>query len=199
MAIINALIPSASADVVAIFPEASTIRIPGAPSIFDIPGFIPVQVFADARPMRAQISEPSRYMAHPLEDGAQVTDHRIILPTEISISFILRPESYRVTYQLIKQAYLAAVRFAVQTKTDTYTGMYISDIPHEEDPALFDTVTMIIQFREVQFFAAQIQALSGSDVLDALDGSTVDRGEQSATGAGADPGSTLFRVFGGLL
>lgn len=209
MAIINALIPSASADVVAIFPEGPTLtlpatfgglNLPGLPDNIEIPGFIPVQVFAGARPMRATISEPSQFMTHPLESGAKISDHRIIQPVEISISFIMEPENYRLTYHLIKQAFINALRFSVQTRTTTYTGMYISDIPHEEDPALFDTITMIIQFREVQIFRADVQELA--DVLDPRDASTVDRGQQTPgtpTDGQNDRGSTLFRVFEGLL
>lgn len=196
MAIINALIPSASADVVAVFPEVGEISVGG---VVDIPGFIPAQVFADARPVRVQVSEPAQFMAHPLETGANVTDHRIILPTEVAISFILEPENYRNTYLLMQQAYLAAFRFAIQTKTSTYTGMYISDLPHEEDPALFDTISMTVQFREVQFFQAQRQPLGENDVVDPIDASTVNRGSQSpqtpSTGIN-DAGSTLFRLFG---
>lgn len=198
MAIIDALIPQASADVVAIFPEVDGIDIP---LIGEIPGFIPVQVFNDARPMRAEISEPAQFMTHPLESGAQVTDHRIILPVEISITFILRPEAYRLTYQLIRQAFLREQRFSIQTKTSTYTGMYIADMPHQEDPAYFDTVTMVIQFREVQFFDAQLRTLADADVIDAEDASTLNRGEQlpgTPSVEQAAEGSRLYRVFRGF-
>ncbi len=196
MALIDALIPSASADIVAIFPEAQEVDVFG---LVTVPGFIPLQVFEDARPMRVQVSEPSKYMNHPLEDATIVTDHRIILPVEITISFILRPENYRNTYLLIRQAYLSAFRFSVQTKANTYTGMYISDIPHEEDPAFFDTITMVVQFREVQFFQAQSQLLSDSNVINAIDASTISRGEQlpsSSTASQDDQGSVLFQAFG---
>lgn len=159
MPIINALIPSASADVVAIFPEGPPQRvgipnpldIPGVPADVEVPLFIPVQLFEGARPMRATISEPSQFMTHPLEDSTRVSDHRIIGPVEISISFILEPEQYRLTYQLIRQAFINAIRLSIQTKATTYTGMYIADMPHEEDPALFDTITMIVQFRRCRY------------------------------------------------
>ena len=201
MGIVSALIPTASADVVAIYPEAETIRIPGVPSVFDIPGFIPVQVFDGARPMRVQVSQPSQFMTHPVEDGSQVTDHRIILPVELTMTMILEPDQYRLTYQLIKQAYLLALRFSVQTKADTFTGMYISDIPHEEDPALFDTITMVIQLREVQFFPAQPQLLSTANVENPIDSSIIQQGEQvinNTTPEQNNRGSALFQLLGGL-
>ncbi len=202
MTIISALIPRASADVVAIFPEAPPVPVPGLASFFDIPGFIPFQLFEGARPMRVQVSEPSQFMTHPLESGAKITDHRIVQPVELTLSMILTPRDYRLTYQLIRQTYLNTIRLSVQTKVTTYTGMYIADMPHEEDPALFDTITLILQLREVQIFRTDERLLAGSSVLNPADASTVGRGEQTASGANDGQngsGSTLFRVFGGLL
>lgn len=210
MAVIDALIPSASSDVVAIFPETDPIDLPdigefnlpgiGAlPSLTSLPGFIPVQVFGDARPTRVQVSEPSRFMVHPLESGGNITDHRVIDPVELSIQFIFRPETFRTTYFLIRQAFRAALRFSIQTKTNTYTGMYMADIPHEETVELFDTISMIILFREVQFFDAQLQQLAPSNVVNDVDASTVFRGEQqsSTPSAGQESrGSVLFETFG---
>lgn len=218
MALINALIPSAAADVVAIFPERDlpdslglaaipdVIDVPGVGQITvgQVPGFIPFQVFRDARPVRVRVGQAARYMVHPLESGAQTTDHRIILPDELIIDFIVTPDRLRVTYELLRQAQLGAQRFAIQTKTSTYTGMYIDDIAQEEDPGLFDTIRLVVTFREVQFFAAQAQDLGFDDVADAEDASTVLRGEQSPGAPSPDQdsrGTTALRLYerGGAL
>ena len=212
MAIVDALIPQASADIVAIFPESAGIDVPDlgeftlpgigtVPNLDEIPGFIPLQVFANARPMRVQASEPLEFMVHPLSNGSNVTDHSIVRPVELSIVFILQPEDYRTTYFLMRQAARLRLRFSIQTKATTYTSMFISDLPHEEDPALFDTIRMVVQFREVQFFSAQVQELSSSEVTDAQDASTIDRGEQQGVIPSADQsnsGSRLFQLFGDL-
>lgn len=187
MAITDPQIPSASADVVAIFLEED-----GGPL---------VQSFVGAGPMRAQVNLPSQYMVHPLETGAPIIDHRVILPIEIAITFILQPETYRSTYQELRQAYLASNSFTVQTKADTYTGMYINNLPHEEEPELFDTIRVIVSFIEAQFFSAQVQVLSSANVTDPADASTLDRGEQiglDPTDSQNDRGSILFRTFEGF-
>ena len=86
MAILNATTPSASGDIIAVI-EAAT----GA------------QVFEGARPMKVTVSESARLLAHPLESGGNIVDHRLILPIGLSISFILDARNYRATYQEIRQ------------------------------------------------------------------------------------------------
>ena len=120
MALFNALIPSASSDVVAVLDAENNQPI-----------------FTTARPMKATISESAQLMTHPLEDGANIVDHRILLPIGISIPMILTPGTFRQTYQEIRDAFRRSTRLTVQTKTATYSNMYLQNIPHEEDPALY--------------------------------------------------------------
>ncbi|MCW8965364.1 MAG: hypothetical protein OQK82_01555 [Candidatus Pacearchaeota archaeon] len=200
MTLLNSALPTFSQDAVAIFPGTRSIPIPGAPSFLSIPGFVPIQVFASARPVSVRVREYSDFMTHPLEEGSEVTDHKIVRPVELELAFILKPEDYKKTYALIKVAYLLGIRFTVQTKTDLYPNQFIQEMPHEEDPELFDTITMVISFREVQFFASDIQVLGETQVTDVKDQSTVSRGLQqtsTATASQANSGSTLFRLFGG--
>ena len=179
MALFDALIPSAAADVVAVF-ETSSGR----------------QVFERARPMKATVSESAKLMTHPLEDGSNVVDHRIILPIGVQLSMILDSNNYRDTYQAIRQSFRDSINFTVQTKTDTYQNMYLQDIPHEESPELFDTITIILNFIEAQFTNIQRQALPPDAVRNANDSSTADRGEQTGTDSG-DRSSAAFRFLSG--
>ena len=178
MALFDARDPTASADVVAVL-EAETGR----------------QLFGDARPLKATVSESAKLLTHPLEDGGNIVDHRIILPIGISLSFVLSAETYRETYQEIRQAFRQSSRLTIQTKTDTYENMYMQDIPHEEDPSLFDTVTLIIQLIEALTSQVQIQALPPQSVINPLDTSTSERGEQ--TTSDVDPARASFAA--GLL
>ncbi len=177
MALFNAQTPSASADLVAVT-EGDTGR----------------QVFQGARPLRVSVAESAKLMAHPLEDGSNIVDHRIVLPIGVSLSVILRANDYRETYQEIRRIFRRSTRLTIQTKTDTYPNLYLQDIPHEEDPALFDTITMILQFIETQIAVVQVLALPPAAVANPADTSTSERGEQTTTDAG-NRGSLLFRVF----
>lgn len=177
MAIFDARIPSATADVV---------RINAAGSLR--------QLFTGARPIKATIAEGAKLMTHPLENGEVVTDHRVILPVAISISVILRSAQYRDTYAAIRQAFRRSDRFTVQTKTDTYHNMYLRDIPHQEDPDKFNTISMILEFVEAQFFNVQVQDFTETEVIEREDSSTINRGEQSNQDGGSIA-LDLFRRF----
>lgn len=176
MALLDALIPTFTADVV---------------SVLDGIGGQPV--FRNARPIKAILSEPAKLMTHPLESGANIVDHRVILPISASVSFIVEAENYRDTYQEIRTASRESTRLSLQTKTDTYRNLYLQDIPHEEDPAFFDTITIVLELVEALIANVQIQELPQTEVSDAQDASSVDRGE--VTGTDVDSGSAAFQAL----
>lgn len=182
MAIRFGALAGSAADAVAIFYEAG------------------LQAFSGARPIRVSVGPSIKYMTHPQEDGGNVTDHRIIEPDTVVIGMILEPATYRQTYQEIKTAARASVPLIVQTRSDTFVNMYIDSYPSEEDPALFDTITMNISFREIQTEAAQIQTLPAESVENSADSSTVDRGTQNGSAdtpvqTESSEGSILSDVF----
>ena len=96
-------------------------------------------------------------MEHPLESGAVVTDHMVVQPVGIELTMILKPEAYRDTYQEIRTLYLAGTLLTVQTKTGNYPNQVIEAIPHEEDPAVFDTIMMTVRLREVLIVKAEFE------------------------------------------
>ena len=177
MAIFNPLLSLFSADVVAVRDSASG-----------------QQLFNNARPMKCTVSESAQLMSHPIETGESVVDHRVILPNALSLSMVLRSRNYRATYQDIKQAFRISRELTVQTKADTYTGLYLRDIPHEENPEKFDTITIILELIEAITINVQTQDLTESNVINGADSSTVDRGEQATSDSG-DRGTSLYRVF----
>lgn len=170
-------LPNASADVVAVFDKNFN------------------QVFVNARPIKAMISEQAKVMEHPIETGAVITDHRIIQPVEIELSLILIASDYRNVYQQIKQLYRAGEILTVQTRTDTYQNMLIQKLPHDEDPEMFDVVALALGLKEAQFVTAQFGTLPASKVRDATDASTTQKGQQTTK---TDPNpSILYNTFGG--
>lgn len=157
------------------------------------------QVFRSARPLKGSISEPSKLMEHPLETGAVVADHRIILPVETVVAMVLEPDNYRQTYQRIRQAYQAGTQYTVQMRAGGYKNMVIADMPHEETADVFDTIALTIKFREVQFVSAQFVKLPAVKVKDKKKQSTKDRGQQAPqkpnTAQAAKSSSLLSRIF----
>lgn len=175
---------SAAADVVGIFDSSFT------------------QLFPTARPLRAQVKEQAKVMEHPVESGATITDHRVILPVEIEMTLMVRGAEYRDTYNAIKERYLKTETLVIQTKTGSYPDMIISGMPHEEATDVFDAVPLFLQLRQVIFVSAQFQSLPPRQVAKKADASTVKRGEQTGrteptNGSGNQPSSILYGILHG--
>lgn len=157
------------------------------------------QIFVQARPRLANVKEESQFMAHPVEDGTSITDHRIIQPIEIEIPFVISRNRYLDTYNEIKQTYFRGESLSIRTRTGLYSNMYIVRIPHREDPDMYDAISISITFREVQFVQAQFSALPPNKVVDKKNSSTVPRGTQTPKSTNeaqtAKSSSTLFEVF----
>ena len=130
----NTILSSASQDVVGVFDQQT----------FN-------QVFSDARPIKAKVNETASVMSHPVEDGTIITDHKIINPVDIELSMIIDSSDYRSVYQEIKQHFTQSTLLVVQTKTDVYRSMIISAMPHDEDPSVYDSVTIAVKLTEVKF------------------------------------------------
>jgi hypothetical protein len=116
-------------------------------------------------------------MEHPIETGSIITDHRVILPVEAELSLIMNAAYYQDQYRQIKAAYLAGELFYLHTRTGVFRNMMITDIPHDETPEMFDTITLALKLREVQFVTAQFLPLPPRKVADKTSQSTKDRGQ----------------------
>ena len=111
------------------------------------------QVFRFANLMKAIVKEESKLMEHPLENGALVTDHRIILQTEIELPIVLSALTYKDMYNEIKQYFNEGTALVVQTKASVYGNQVIQSLPHEEDPARFDVLTVTLKLKQIQVVA----------------------------------------------
>jgi hypothetical protein len=135
--IINTLLPSFAHDSVAVFTQDFT------------------QIFRNARALKAVVKEQSKVMQHPVESGIVITDHRIILPIEIELSLILAKDDYQSVYQSIRGYYLQGTLLVVQTRSGVYQNMLIQQIPHEENPDMYNALTVAMTLRQVLFAVAQ--------------------------------------------
>lgn len=125
---------SARADAVAVF-DQQTLR----------------QVFQTARPMKLDIKETSRAMEYPVESGATLSDHHVILPTMIEVVFFVESQNYAEAYGAIRNAYLRATKLAIQTRTGVYSNMIVMDISNVQEPDMYDALMLSVRFKEVIF------------------------------------------------
>jgi hypothetical protein len=127
------------------------------------------QMFANARPMKATIRETSKVMEHPVETGVILSDHHIINPVEIDIPLVVTSTTpgtinsllslvgigsavaanYAATYSQIRQAFINATLLSVKTNVGVFSNMIIADMPHEEDPEMFDVITIALHLKQV--------------------------------------------------
>jgi hypothetical protein len=136
------------------------------------------QVFDSARPIKATVSRDSKAMEHPLETGATITDHRIILPISIELSMILSSAEYAVTYQQIRDLFTRGELLTVQTRVDSFPSMLIEKMPHEETPEMLDGVAVALTLKQAQFVQPQFATIK---VRNPKDSNTVKRGQQQPT------------------
>lgn len=133
------------------------------------------QVFAKARAIKATVMRASQSMSHPLETGASIVDHRIILPVTIELSLILASSDYRAVYQQISDLFKRGELLTVQTRVDSYTSMLIEKMPHDEDPGMFDGVALALSLVEAKFVQTQFSELKTAKSKDTT---TKPRGQQ---------------------
>jgi hypothetical protein len=134
---ISTLLPSFGVDYAAIFTQDYT------------------QIFREARMIKAVVKEQSKVMEHPIENGGIITDHRIVLPVEIDISLILASTDYQDVYKQIRQYYLMATLLVVQTRAGIFKNQLITSMPHEEDPAMFNALTIALSTKQIVFVTPQ--------------------------------------------
>ncbi len=144
------------------------------------------QVFKLARAMKATVKEDSKLMEHPMESGAIITDHRIVLPVEIELAVIMQSDDYPDTYRAIKQFFLNGTLLVVQTLSGLYDNQLIQSLPHEENPDQYDTLTMAINLKQVQFVRPQYNVKPKRPT----NSTTVDRGDLQPNDAKS--GSSTF-------
>lgn len=161
MSIIDDLLPNLAIDQVAVFDQNFN------------------QVFPEARPIKAVVKEQSKLMEHPIETGAIITDHRVILPVEIELSLILQSPDYENVYKTIRSYYMNATLLTVQTKSGIYDNQVIASMPHEEDPAQYNALIIALSLKQIQIVSAQF----GVTPKKPSNSTTVKRGTQQGTTA----------------
>ncbi len=108
-------------------------------------------LFLDMQYMQAEIRESSQVMRHPVETGTMVADNHIINQVEINIAVMIKAEFYTSTYNQLKQAFVAGTSLIVQTRTGVQANMIIADMPHTENPDIYDGVVMHLHLIEVLY------------------------------------------------
>ena len=136
------------------------------------------QLFPTAKLLKASVAPSNTFAQHPVEDGTVVSDNKIINQVRISIPMILDSNDYKNVYKSIQDVSNNAVMLSIQTRVATFNKMYIESYPSEESAAVFDTVSMTVNFIEQITGTIVTKKLAASNVSDDSDVDTENRGEQ---------------------
>lgn len=112
------------------------------------------EVFPNAKFLKAEVNPESRPMEHPVESGSIITDHRIILPTEIELSAVLSSNDYKDVYKQIASLFFQGTLLTVQCRAGTFTNQLIQAIPHTEDAEQYDAIVISIKLKQVLIASA---------------------------------------------
>lgn len=155
------------------------------------------QLFPLSHPMKVSVKEISKVLGFIAEDGSEKSDHIVYLPTEIEIPFLLN-DDMRNVYAAFKQAWKTQQSLVIQTKVDTYAGMIIYEMPHDETAEFGNSVTMTVKLRVYETVKPEYGALPPSKVRNKTQASTVKKGQVQTTESSAPTkrkASVLAGVF----
>lgn len=169
---------SARADAVAVF-DQQTLQ----------------QIFEPARIMEIDVKEPSRVMEYPVETGATLSDHHVILPTMIDVVFFIQSDYYTEAYGAIRNAFRRARKLVLQTRTGVYSNMIIQEMGNGQKPEMFDAIMLTVRFKEVIFISPNTGGQSDNySPLDPTMGSIIPRGLQIGSAITKQIGAALSYI-----
>lgn len=126
-------------------------------------------LFDPTAPMSCSVREESHITQFTVEDGTTRSDHRVILPREITIPLVLTDE-FRNVYEQIKTRFNSLTSLIVQTKVSSYHNMFILSMNHEETAERADGISLDLMLREITTVTPEYGSLPARKVT-AIDGS----------------------------
>lgn len=142
--------------------------------------------------MDVQVQETSTVTKYKVEDGTNRNDHIVHNPTEIMMRFTLAGEVSQL-FNAIKQTYTERALVTVQTRTDVYADMIVTDIPQEQAGAAMDAVTLDVRLSEWREVVPEYGELTQARVAKPEQSSTVKRGSQATSEASQDKKQSVLR------
>lgn len=137
------------------------------------------EVFEDANIMSFSVKQRTDLPQHPLEDGAMVVDHRVKIPNEVTVSFMLTKDVYRSVFNQMQDYYTNAKLIDIHMRTAIAYKMAILEMPHEENPDYYDAIPISLTFRNITFVQPSQGTMTAGNVRDANDANTIKQGQLS--------------------
>lgn len=144
--------------------------------------------------MDVQVKETSTVTKYKVEDGTNRNDHIVYNPTEIVMRVTLAGEVSQL-FNSIKQTYANRDLVTVQTRTDVYADMIVTEIPHEQTGAATDAVTLDVRLSEWREVVPEYGELTQAKVAKPEQSSTFKRGSQATSETPESVALSIKRAF----
>lgn len=136
-------------------------------------------LFASSSPMRVAVDRSKTVTKYTVEDGSVRNDHVVDDPVDLNIDFTLTDDT-RTQYAALEQTFKSNRLVTVQTKVTSFRHMLIYMLPHDENAALGDSISMPIRLQEWRTIQPAYGTLPLNKVANKAQSSTVQRGSQQA-------------------
>lgn len=142
--------------------------------------------------MEARVKENSDMPEHPIESGVKIVDHKIILPVEIDIRFVMPAYLYASVYKELKEIYEQSIPLRIKTKMSYYNNMVLQNMPHNENADTVDRVVFNLHFKQVMTVEPKYIALPPRKVSK-VDYSSTQKLGTNVTNAGSSANKSILK------
>lgn len=140
-------------------------------------------IWTEVTHMGVSTDRTAQVMQHPVETGSVVMDHRVIDPTTLYLRLIMSKDNYRKVYASIQSYHVQNKLVKIHTRTRVNRNMAIVAFPDEQDPELFDALSMEVTFREMIFISPSQGTMTEENQREKADANTVLQGQKSPGGS----------------
>lgn len=126
--------------------------------------------------MSCKASAPSKMCEHPVESGSVVTDHKIILPKQCTITIAMPAYYQDIVIKEIEKYHKKSTPLSVHDCGMIYNNMVITDYPHTTDVKTASRPVFTIEMKELDTVEPEYVKLDLSKVKAAKNASTVNKG-----------------------
>lgn len=126
--------------------------------------------------MSCKASSPSKMCEHPIESGSTVTDHKVILPKQCTITIAMPAYYQDIVIREIEKYHKNSTPLSVHDNGMIYNNMVITDYPHTTDIKTANRLVFTIEMKELVVVDPEYVKLDISKVRSAKDASTVKKG-----------------------
>lgn len=147
--------------------------------------------------IKASFSEPSKLCTHPIESGALITDHKVILPRKCTLEIAMPAYFQNTVIEELRKYFLTSTPLSVHDVSGVYNNMVITDLPHETTAKTAGRLVFNVPMEEVVVVAPVYVKLPKEQVKAKKHSSTVPSGvKQAKTSVLADiHNSDIMRKF----